>query len=339
MDQERIEELLRKRPPQERTYDRPLPDFSRRPQRLTFSVGTRGRSPVAGTPWALAFVVAGVVGVGLSGLWLAAAFSPTAPAAAQIAAHGSSRTSSTFSLTGSLITARADHTATALPDGRVLIAGGVDLAGPLATAELYDPKTGTFSPTGSLITARYNQTATLLSDGRVLVVGGAINSGPLASAELYDPKTGTFSATGSLVAARAYQTATALADGRVLVTGGVDLSGPLASAELYDPKTGTFSPTGSLITARVYQTATALPNGRVLIAGGVGTCPASSCRGLATAELYDPKTGTFNPTGSLTTARGFQTATALSDGRVLIAGGASDFPASEPFASAELYQP
>jgi hypothetical protein len=108
----------------------------------------------------------------------------------------------------------------------------------------------------------------------------------------------------------------------------------VVSAELYDPKTGTFSPTGSLATARSGHSATALPDGRVLIAGG---SPVGDSSGVvASAELYDPATGTFSPTGSLATARAAHTATLLPDGRVLIAGG---YDGSKEFASAELYQP
>jgi hypothetical protein len=95
----------------------------------------------------------------------------------------------TFRATGSMTTARAWHSATALSDGRVLIAGGGDssLFSGLDSAELYEPASGTFTATGSMGTARNVQTATLLSDGRVLIAGGSGGSDYSASAELYQP--------------------------------------------------------------------------------------------------------------------------------------------------------
>jgi hypothetical protein len=246
-----------------------------------------------------------------------------------------------FSPSGSMAATRVDATATSLSDGRVLIAGGYNNSGspgPVASAELYDPKTGTFSPTGSMTTARDNHTATLLSDGRVLMAGGDAGlagipgAETLVSAELYDPKTGTFSATGSMAAARYDHTATLLPDGRILIAGGVDADhrAYLTSAEMYDPASGKFSPTGSTAEARVVSAATLLSDGRVLVAGGF-----DGSSYVASAELYDPKTGAFSQTGSMTAAR-TGSATLLSDGRVLVAGG---YDGSADLASAELYQP
>jgi len=189
--------------------------------------------------------------------------------------------------TGSLKTARFHHTATLLPDGRVLIAGGEDRYDALASAELYDPATGTWSDTASLSTARDSHTATLLPNGKVLVAGGreSIPVGSLASAELYDSATGTWSLTGNLNTARLFHTATLLPNGKVLVAGGRDAHFvELTSAELYDPATGTWSVTGSLNIPRKDHTATLLPSGMVLVTGGALRAKVP----LASAELYDP---------------------------------------------------
>ena len=145
--------------------------------------------------------------------------------------------SGTWTSTGNLNTARALHTATLLPSGMVLVAGGHD--GPtfapsfevLSSAELYDPASGTWTVTGSLNTARYLHTATLLPNGMVLVAAG-YRFDFLASAELYDPASGTWTLTGSLNTTRYLHTATLLPNGMVLVAAGFP---PSSSAELYTP--------------------------------------------------------------------------------------------------------
>ena len=143
----------------------------------------------------------------------------------------------------SLATARYHHTATLLPSGKVLVAGGQGTgAVVLASAELYDPASNSWSAAGALATARENHTATLLPSGKVLVAGGQQVDGGVAlpSAELYDPASNTWSAAGSLAAARAHHTTTLLPSGKVLVAGGSGSSGVLASAELYDPAGNTW---------------------------------------------------------------------------------------------------
>ncbi len=245
--------------------------------------------------------------------------------------------SGTWTATGSLATARGEHTATLLPNGKVLVAGGAHVdpgygGFALPSAEVYDPASGTWTATGSLATARDQHTATLLPNGKVLVVGGedfVYGFGSiLASAELYDSARGTWTSTGSLATARYGHTATLLPDGKVLVTGGSG-SSVLASAELYDPASGTWTATGSLGAARFDHTATLLPSDKVLVAGGV-----NSSGFLVSAELYDPASGTWTATGSLAAARDGHTATLLPNSNVLVAGGRNS---SGALASAELY--
>jgi hypothetical protein len=142
----------------------------------------------------------------------------------------------TWTTTGSLATERHDHTATLLPNGKVLVAGGENDAGILASAELYDPATGNWTPTGSLNVPRWRHTATSLCDGKVLVAGGTSQASAVASAEIYDPATGVWTPTGSLNNARALHTATLLFHGFVLVVGGNSAGGGfLSSVELYNP--------------------------------------------------------------------------------------------------------
>ena len=241
-----------------------------------------------------------------------------------------------FLQTGSMSAARDYHTATLLNTGQVLIVGGVNSGGTaLDSAELYDPGTGAFSSTtGNLHGARQKHSATLLSDGKVLIAGGIVGAGgatTLATAEIYDPKTGTFTLTGSLARARSEHTATLVTPGlttdQVLIVSGRDQGGYVPTAELYDPKAGTFTVTSNLpVAVRATHTATRLDNGKVLIAGGFHSGV------LSAAELYDPANGTFTATGSLTTARAQQTATLLPGGKVLLVGGTTTLVA-------ELFDP
>jgi hypothetical protein len=251
-----------------------------------------------------------------------------------------------FRATGSMVEGRSGHMATLLKDGRVLIVGGYgEDNGVLASAELYDPATGEFTKTGSMSTARGEAVEALLPDGRVLVAGGEADptskDARLASAEIYDPARGTFSPTGPMQTARVLATATLLPSGKVLVAGGYDAQGYLASAELYDPATGKFTAAGSMSLYLHGHTATLLRDGRVLVAGGASGCSASvaACIALGSksTELYDPATGKFAKTGSMSWGRILPTATLLNDGRVLIAGGFTN--ATGPYNTAEVYDP
>jgi hypothetical protein len=250
----------------------------------------------------------------------------------------------TWTATGSLGTARFNITATLLPDGEVLVAGGnivtADESTPaVASAELYDPGTGSWTAAGSMGTARgglEGNTATLLGTGKVLVVGGD------ATAELYDPDTRTWAPTGDMTPILS-PTATLLGDGRVLVVGFE--VGPSSLAELYDPTTDSWTATGTLSEPIMGYTATLLSDGRVLVVGGEGFRDVCGTR-LRSAELYDPRTGTWGPTSDMVQGRAGHTATLLPDGKVLVASGQHSGMGGEPcgpgldlLSSAELYDP
>ncbi len=245
----------------------------------------------------------------------------------------------TWAATGSTREPRAWDTATLLPDGQVLVAGGRcyreilstcspgDFANSLSSAELYNPATGRWTPTGSMHSGRSLQSATLLHDGNVLVAGGQVycTDGVCVdarSAELYHPATGTWTVTGSMHQVREQHSATLLADGEVLVTGGRDVSGNTPGisaethAELYHPRTGTWTPAAPMVTAHVGQTATLLRNGWVLVVGGNAAAGSSDV-----AEIYQPQRAVWVLPGALATARIQQTATLLPDGHVLVTGG------------------
>ncbi|MFN2506291.1 MAG: kelch repeat-containing protein, partial [Acidimicrobiales bacterium] len=237
-----------------------------------------------------------------------------------------------WSATGALLTARMFHTATLLPDGRVLVVGGsvAPLDEGFSSAEIYDPTTETWAETGALNVPRVGHSATLLADGSVLVAGGARRGAmPTAAAEVYDPARDKWTLTGDLGLARFDHTATLLDDGSVLVAGGRrpgqgdDVPGNLKAtetAELYDPATRKWRTTGPMSVGRNTHTATRLPDGSVLIAAG----EAGERGGLhASAERYNPATGTWGLPILLHGARGGHAAALLPDGRVLVAGNAS----------------
>ncbi|HEV2388800.1 MAG TPA: kelch repeat-containing protein [Candidatus Acidoferrales bacterium] len=265
-----------------------------------------------------------------------------------------------FTPTASMLQVTGIHTATLLPDGKVLVTGGSEATfnyafGGLPYAELYDPVARSFTATASMTSARTYHRATILKNGKVLVAGG-FDEGhpdeplPLNSAELYDPATGSFAPAGTMATARAVHTATLLPNGKVLIAGGGTTEdscgggfpyfGPgIAESELYDPATNSFSATAAMSTARFGHTATLLPTGKVLITGGFPGVFDGGDQALATAELYDPATGTFSPTGDMGTPRAGHTATLLANGNVLIAGGVMSLDATTTVSSAELYDP
>lgn len=278
---------------------------------------------------------------------------------------------------GGLTTARADHTATLLPGGDVLVAGGFS-----PVAEIYPAPEGSWSTEASMATRRDNHTLTLLPDGRVLAAGGyGISFQELVGTEIFDPSTGSWSAGHPMPTARSVHTATLLANGKVLIAGGIVSNAPSATADLYDPVTATWSPLPPMAAAHNVHTATLLPDGRVLVAGSstsslveifdpisqawsptgsmvqpryghsatllhdgrvlaVGGIPlGGGFQTTSTAEIYDPATGTWTPTAGTGVDRYLHAATLLPDGRVLVTGGSPSGGSGDAIADAEIYDP
>jgi hypothetical protein len=199
-----------------------------------------------------------------------------------------------WTVTAPMSVARARQSATLLPDGDVLIAGGAttfhgDTGSVTATAELYNPKAGKWAAAAPMSRPRYVHGAALLHDGRVLVAGGwyaTSNTDPSHdTAEIYDPAANQWTATGPMTSARAEYGLVELPDGRVLAAGGIDPSYRVQTAtELFDPAIGRWEASGKLATATMGSAIQALPDGQVLIAGGALDALASKVTGVC--EIY-----------------------------------------------------
>lgn len=227
-----------------------------------------------------------------------------------------------------LTSPRAAHASVPLDDGRILLLGGCVRdgceAGPAsAMVDVFDPRDGVFTNSGRLLGPKVVSQAVKLFDGRILVVGGWDGGQASATAEIFDPKSGISQSAGALSTTRGDVSVVALADGRVLVAGGFDGRQRLPGAEIFDPRTGLFTSVGALNEARSGTELVLLKDGRVLVIRGVAgrsgaTMPISS------AEVFDPATGRFTPTGSLLEARFKHAALALPDGRVLVIAGSDE---------------
>ncbi|MDP6454136.1 MAG: kelch repeat-containing protein, partial [SAR202 cluster bacterium] len=234
---------------------------------------------------------------------------------------------------------RTGHTATLLPSGDALVAGGADEYGEaFSSVETFESASGKWIETSPMNEARGLHTETLLDDGRLLISGGGTEIGhALASAELYDPADDSWTLTGKMIGPRVYHATAKLSDGKALVTGGfADFERVFETAETFDPVTATWDAISPMSMPRALHTATLLADGRVLVAGGLSSMDNIT----ASAEVFDPASATWTQTGSMSSPRAFHRATLLPDGRALVTGGVSDVRGlTLSPAAAEAYDP
>lgn len=169
-----------------------------------------------------------------------------------------------------------------------------------------------------------------LADGGALVLGGSRGTGVLSDAiERFDPATRGFTRIGSMSTGRSDHSAVRVGAHQVLVFGGALALGPNV-AELVDDQTGMSVSAGALAQPRTHHAAVRLADGRVLAVGGLNR---------NSAELWDPATRSWRLLNSrMAHVREFPTATLLTDGRVLVAGG-DDYGLGRPYVLAEIFDP
>jgi len=219
------------------------------------------------------------------------------------------------------------HVHSPLPDGSILIAGGCanpDCSAITLLSDIWDVSMNAFRSVPDLTTAQAGMVSAILPGGRVLAAGGCDFASCSTDAAAFDPDSETWSALAPMNSPRGRSAVTVLSDGRVLAAGGcttILCDATLASAEVYDPALDQWDPVGDMSTVRGGHWSSRLLDGRVLIGGG---CSDQSCTNvLASAEIFDPRTGEFTSTGAQVQPRVGAVAVALPDGSVMVNQGCS----------------
>lgn len=233
---------------------------------------------------------------------------------------------------------RQRHTATALPDGRVVVIGGIVAGAESTDSSVFDPATGTWTTAAKLITgyttsglttlSRLDHATALLQTGMVLAVGGLVGSywtyagGSLTAAtassrcDLYDPRMNRWIFATPLPATRSKHSATTLLDGRVLVVGGLVAGTESSDCRIYDPAQNLWTAATALSAPRSRHASCLLPSGKVLVLGGSVSGGASS-----DCQVYDPALNSWASVAALGSDRMDHAAIATVMGQVLALGG------------------
>jgi hypothetical protein len=249
--------------------------------------------------------------------------------------------------------ARRSHTATLLPDGKVLIAGGgngvsTTTSQPIQSVEIFDPATGMFTLVGNMTQKRSAHSANVLGDGTVLIAGGSNGTGtlfPTNTAEIFNPADSSFTVVGPMVTSHLAQLPGQLRDGRI-VWGSSYFNNTHTSAgglitdqsEIFDPVARTFTSIAPMFKQRIDIGAQGLYDGTLLIAGGVTTSPSFPSIFQPTSEIYDPGTSSWKLSGIMSSGRDEFSGLRLDDGRVMISGGFVS-PGAVLLKTVEVYTP
>jgi N-acetylneuraminic acid mutarotase len=232
--------------------------------------------------------------------------------------------------------ARYNHASIVLPNGNILVSGGVG-NGAAKSCEIYDLQTQKWRLTASMNSGRENHKMFLLKNNKVIAVGGVENR----SCEIFDPEIETWTDTDSLSTIKFLWEATLqLRDGNILVSGGLRLlynGSPalmLNDCELYNAETGKWKTIAQLNNARMWHSITELNNGKILAVGGED----NNGNQLKSCEIYDPVQNTWTTVAPLNISRDLHASYLLPDGNVLVAGGyTSTSNSGYPQYSCEIY--